>query len=76
LAAGEPVLRAHRSHVYQRLVNEGGLPHWVVSAAIAGTSLLVTVAVALGPVTGMAAALLAGVAYLLSPRLRQATVIA
>ncbi len=76
LIAGEPVLRAHRSHVYQRLVNEGELPHWVVSAAMVGTSLVVTAAADLAPPVGVATALLAGSAYLATPRIRHVAVAA
>ena len=76
LSAREPVFVAHRSHVYQRLVNEGGLPHWVVSAFMAGASLLITLAVAWHPAAGLILAVVTGAAYLLSPRLRRVAVTA
>ena len=69
LRAGEHIFLAHRTHVYQRLVNEGELPHWVVSAAMVITSLVVTLAVAWDLFVGAAFAFLACVSYLASPRL-------
>ncbi len=76
LAAGEPVLRAHRSHVYQRLVNEGGLPHWVVSLAMALASLLATLAVSWSLAAGLAVSGTVGIAYFASPWLRRVAVAA
>lgn len=35
---GEPLLEAHRSHVYQRLTNELGIPHLAGAAIVAGTA--------------------------------------
>lgn len=32
IAQGDPIMVAHRRHLYQVLVNELGLPHWKVSA--------------------------------------------
>lgn len=32
LRAGENLLQAHRRHLYQVLVNEGGIAHWIVAA--------------------------------------------
>jgi UDP-N-acetylmuramyl pentapeptide phosphotransferase/UDP-N-acetylglucosamine-1-phosphate transferase len=76
LLAGEPLLEAHRSHVYQRLVNEGGLPHWVVSAMMAAASLLVTLATAWSTVAGLVTGCIVVVGYLASPRLRHVAVTA
>ena len=70
ILAGEPVLSAHRTHVYQRLVNEGRLPHWAVSAVMVITSLLVTFAAAWALAMGAVVGLVAATAYLASPRLR------
>lgn len=67
--AGDPLFEAHRTHVYQRLVNEGGAPHWVVSLAVAALSLLVTSAFLVSAVVGVVAALTAAALYLASPGL-------
>lgn len=40
--AGEPLLSAHRDHVYQRLVSPGGLPHHVVAVVVAALAAGVT----------------------------------
>lgn len=37
---GEALMKAHRSHLYQRLSNEMTLPHWAVSTAYAAAQLL------------------------------------
>ncbi len=66
----EPLMVAHRHHVYQRLVGDGGFNHVLVSAAVAGLGLAVTAVwwqadARVGvPVT---VAVLAG--YIASPRL-------
>jgi len=65
----ENLLEAHRDHVYQRLVHGGGVPHWAVSLLMASLSMVVTVAFLSGWALGLAAAALAGGAYLVSPRL-------
>jgi len=76
LAAGEPVLRAHRSHVYQRLVNEGGLAHWVVSLAMAAASLIATLAVSWNLAAGLVVASAVGISYFASPWARRVAVAA
>ena len=63
------MFRAHRSHVYQRLVHDLCLPHWVVSAAVSGLSALATWAVTGGVVVGVITAVLVTAAYLNAPRL-------
>lgn len=68
LRAGEPVFEAHRSHVYQQLVNDGGLPHWGVSSAAVAASFAVTVSCVLGWAVTVAATGLSVAGYLLSPR--------
>ena len=72
--AGEPLLSAHRTHAYQRLVNEGRTPHWVVSTSMVMTSLLVTLAAARNLLLGGVVGLVAATAYLASPRLRREAV--
>ena len=67
--AGESIFQAHRSHTYQRLANDLGLPHWVVSACVAVLSALVTWAITIGAVAGLITAALATVTYLSAPRL-------
>jgi len=66
---GESLFQAHRSHVYQRLVHDQGLPHWVVSAAVSGLSALAAWAVTGGVVVGVTTAVLLTAAYLNAPRL-------
>lgn len=69
-ARGEPVLEAHRSHVYQRLTNEGGLPHVASATIAAGFAALVTAGWwwLAAPWAVAVTVVLLG-AYLLSPRL-------
>lgn len=69
LRAGEAVFDAHRTHVYQRLVNECRLPHWVVSLATVCVSLLVSASVAVHPAYGLLAWAVAVTGYLATPRL-------
>jgi UDP-N-acetylmuramyl pentapeptide phosphotransferase/UDP-N-acetylglucosamine-1-phosphate transferase len=68
LRAGEPVFQAHRSHVYQQLVNDGGLPHWAVSLAMVAASFAVTLSCVLGWPATVAVTGLSVTGYLLSPR--------
>ena len=66
---GEPLFEAHRGHVYQRLVHGRGLPHWVVSLAMALTAVVVTLAFLLGWVPGLVATAVALAGYLgVAPR--------
>ena len=74
--AHEPLLEAHRSHIYQRLVNEVGVAHWLVSMAIAALSLAITVAYNIGSVAGTFSAAVASVLYLVSPRLLRLDLVA
>lgn len=67
--AGEPLLDAHRSHIYQRLTNEGGRAHWQVSLAMAAVSLMAALAFLLGPVVGLTVSAIAAAGYLATPRL-------
>lgn len=74
-ARGEPVLRAHRSHVYQRLT-QTGLSHLqvsglvaVFSAGTAGVGLLV-LSVGLNPLVAVGLAALLCAVYLSLPRWR------
>jgi UDP-N-acetylmuramyl pentapeptide phosphotransferase/UDP-N-acetylglucosamine-1-phosphate transferase len=69
LRTHQPLFAAHRSHVYQRLANECGFPHWAVSAFTATLSVLVTIAFAISALTGWAAAATASALYLMAPRL-------
>lgn len=69
LRAGEPVFDAHRTHVYQRLVNEHHLPHWVVSLAMACVSLVACAAVAVHWAAGLLVSAAAVIGYLSAPRL-------
>lgn len=68
MARGEHLAVAHREHVYQRLVDDAGLPHLAIAALVAGLAAAVTVlwatvpAAVAAPVT---AVLLGG--YLLAP---------
>ena len=50
--AGESIFHAHRSHTYQRLANDLGVPHWVVSAGVVALSALVTCVVTIGALVG------------------------
>lgn len=43
LLRGDPLMQAHREHVYQRLVSTSGLPHLTVASLVAVLALLVTV---------------------------------
>ncbi len=64
----EPLLRAHRSHVYQRLVRRTGWPHLAVSGLVAGLSLAITAAYfAPHPWIGVAVSVIAVAVYLISP---------
>ncbi|WP_392544719.1 hypothetical protein [Oryzobacter telluris] len=67
--AGEPLFEAHRTHVYQRLVNEGALPHSLVSSGMGAIGLLVSAAFLLGWPIGVLTCAVAAVAYLSTPRL-------
>lgn len=40
----QPLLEAHREHVYQRLITEAGMSHTTVATAVALSSLLITAA--------------------------------
>lgn len=70
LARGEPILQAHREHVYQRLVSNGGMSHLAVSAGAAILSAVVTVSWLFGE-TWLSASftVLVSSLYLASPRL-------
>ncbi len=64
----ESLFTPHRSHVYQRLVAEGGLPHWVVAVGVASGSAVVTIASTLWmPGIALAIAVTLSALYLLSP---------
>ena len=66
---GEPLLEAHRGHVYQRLVHERGLAHWAVSFSMAVAALVVTLVVREGWLPGLlAAAVVVGGYLALAPR--------
>lgn len=65
--AGEPVFEAHRSHVYQRLANERGVAHWMVSAAMVAAALVVMLACLVSWVLGVALAVAVAAAYLRAP---------
>lgn len=63
---GEVIGEAHRDHFYQRLVRDGDLPHWVVSAGVASASLgCVLMGRARGSVLGAVPVL---ACYLASPK--------
>lgn len=65
---GTSLLTPHREHVYQRLITEGALPHWVVALAVASGSAVVTVGwSAWTAVTGLAIGVAISALYLLSP---------
>ena len=61
---GEPLFEAHRDHIYQQLTHRRGLPHWLVSLAMALVALGVTLAFNAGWVAGGAAAAVAVIGYL------------
>lgn len=49
LVRGDPVMQAHREHVYQRMVSSVGLPHLAVAGLVVVLALLVTLAWARTP---------------------------
>lgn len=66
---GEPLMQAHRDHVYQRLLRRSGLSHSVVALLVAGGSALLTAAwIGPWPFAALVTAALL-IAYLASPRL-------
>ncbi|MGG5260595.1 MraY family glycosyltransferase [Phycicoccus avicenniae] len=66
---GEPLLEAHREHAYQRLVHGHGLPHWVVSFAMAAAAAVVVGAFLGGWLPGLVASAVAVVGFLVvAPR--------
>jgi UDP-N-acetylmuramyl pentapeptide phosphotransferase/UDP-N-acetylglucosamine-1-phosphate transferase len=65
---GERLMTAHREHVYQRLVSEGGLSHSSVSAVTAILALVITLAWVPGaPLVGLPVTLITLAIYLASP---------
>ena len=73
-ARGEPLFIAHRGHVYQRLANETGLPHWMIALLVIVLSALVTASFLAGPTFGLLVAAFTCVVYLVSPRLFRSSV--
>ena len=71
---GEHLFEAHRGHIYQRLVHELALPHWVVSVGVSAMSALVTWAVTGGVVVGLITATVAAAIYVTAPQLARRTV--
>jgi UDP-N-acetylmuramyl pentapeptide phosphotransferase/UDP-N-acetylglucosamine-1-phosphate transferase len=70
LRRGEPVLEAHRSHVYQRLVAEHRLSHTAVAGIAASGSALITLMWVLICTPGaLAGTVVVCATYLASPRL-------
>jgi UDP-N-acetylmuramyl pentapeptide phosphotransferase/UDP-N-acetylglucosamine-1-phosphate transferase len=64
----EPLMVAHRQHVYQRLVSEVGIPHSGVAAITVVLALIITVAwVPRSPLIGVPVTALVLAAYLGSP---------
>jgi UDP-GlcNAc:undecaprenyl-phosphate/decaprenyl-phosphate GlcNAc-1-phosphate transferase len=65
---GEPVMTAHRQHVYQRLVSEAGMSHSAVAAMTVVLALVITLAWVPGsPLVGVPGTLVVLAAYLASP---------
>ena len=65
---GEPLMTAHRQHVYQRLVSEAGMSHSAVAAVTVVLALVITVAWVPGsPLLGVPVTLVVLAAYLASP---------
>jgi UDP-N-acetylmuramyl pentapeptide phosphotransferase/UDP-N-acetylglucosamine-1-phosphate transferase len=67
VGGGARLFEAHRTHVYQRLVNEGGMAHWAIALVMSVLSLLVTAAFLVSMVAGAIAAVAISLAYLSSP---------
>lgn len=66
----QPLLAAHREHVYQRLVNEAGLPHLSVALGTALLALIITAAWVPGSIPlGLVTTLVVVAAYLSLPSL-------
>ena len=73
---GDALFEAHREHVYQRLVSNAGLPHIVVSLAVALLSAVITLSWTVHTMlVPLATTAIVCGAYLLAPKLiaRQAT---
>ena len=65
---GEPLMIAHRQHVYQRLVSEAGMSHSTVAGVTVALALVVTLAWVPGsPFLGVPVTLAVLAAYLASP---------
>ena len=65
---GEPLMIAHRQHVYQRLVGELGMSHIAIAALTVLLGLVITAAWILGPfLLAAPVTLIVIVAYLISP---------
>jgi UDP-N-acetylmuramyl pentapeptide phosphotransferase/UDP-N-acetylglucosamine-1-phosphate transferase len=65
---GEPLMIAHRQHVYQRLVSEAGMSHSSVAGVTVVLALVVTLAWVPGsPLLGVPVTLAVLAAYLASP---------
>ena len=65
---GEPLMTAHRQHVYQRLVSEVGMSHSAVAALTVVLALVITLAWVPGSLlVGVPATLVVLAAYLASP---------
>ena len=65
---GEPLMTAHREHVYQRLVSEAGMSHGLVAAFTVVLALVITLAWVPGsPLVGVPVTLVVLATYLLSP---------
>ena len=76
LVRGDALFEAHREHVYQRLVSNAGLPHIVVSLAVALLSAVITLSWTVHTMlVPLATTAIVCGAYLLAPNLiaRQAT---
>ncbi|MGZ4519063.1 MAG: hypothetical protein ACXVXW_01415, partial [Mycobacteriaceae bacterium] len=70
----EPLLSAHRDHVYQRLVRVAGLSHTAVAVLVSGLSALVTLVwIWAQPPLAFAFSLFSALLYIPCVRLVQAT---
>lgn len=66
---GERLMTAHREHIYQRLVRDGGLSHVAVAGGCAVLAALVTVAALASPVWGLLGVAAVSALYLGATRL-------
>jgi UDP-N-acetylmuramyl pentapeptide phosphotransferase/UDP-N-acetylglucosamine-1-phosphate transferase len=64
---GEPLMTAHKQHVYQRLVSETGMTHTAVSVVTVVLALVITLAWVPGPLLGVPVTLVILAGYLASP---------